>query len=252
MDELKEILSSLSPISLKEMDRVKLQNRVDTKFVFETELLPQILKDISNDYAVLTIKEKRWNSYRTLYFDTKDLQCYIQHHNGKANRYKIRFRNYIESQLNFLEIKLKNNKSRTIKFRKETTQLEENLSKLSKQFISDSTFFNGDELIPVLWNNFTRITLVNKTINERLTIDLNLSFESFITGEKKELPHIIIAELKQEKASSNSSVAATLKKYHINKSSMSKYCVGSALLNYDIKSNLFKERILKIKKLKYA
>ena len=167
MEKLREILSSFSPISLKEMDRVKLQNRVDTKFVFETSLLPQILADISNDYAVLTIKEKRWNSYRTLYFDTKDLQCYIQHHNGKANRYKIRFRNYVESQLNFLEIKLKNNKSRTIKFRKETNELEENLSQSSKQFINDCTFFNGNELIPVLWNNFTRITLVNKTINER-------------------------------------------------------------------------------------
>lgn len=171
MTDLNAILNNFTPISLKEMDRVKLQNRVDTKFVFETKLLPKILTDIKDDYAVLEIKGLRYNNYKTLYFDTEALTCYLQHHNGKANRYKIRFRNYVESKLNFLEIKLKNNKGRTIKFRTQTDSIETDLSDQSKSFIRESTFFNGEELMPVLWNNFTRITLVNKTINERLTID---------------------------------------------------------------------------------
>ena len=250
--ELNSALLQLSPISLKELDRVKLQNRTDTKFVFNANLLPAILTEISAFYSILEIDGKRTNSYKTLYYDTKDLRSYIQHHNGKANRIKVRFRKYIESDLNFLEVKFKNNKGRTIKARTKKNKIETNTSADSKQFILDHShsFFKGDELTPVLWNNFTRLTLAHKTLNERLTIDLNLGFESFNKDYSKNIDHIIIAEVKQEKASVNSDFIRVIRKRHIRKSSMSKYCVGTALLNKDLKQNNFKERILKINKLK--
>ena len=250
--ELANVLNQLSPISLEEMDRVKLQNRTDTKFVFNTALLPAILAEIEPFYAILKIKEKRTNSYETLYYDTKELQSYIQHHNGKANRIKVRFRKYIESKLVYLEVKYKNNKGRTIKARTKNIKIEQELSMDSEQFIENNSysFFKGEKLIPTLWNNFTRLTLVHKTANERLTIDLNLEFKSYSNQNKEEIPHVIIAEVKQEKASSNSDFIRAIKKYNIRKSSMSKYCVGSALLNKNLKQNNFKERILKINKLK--
>lgn len=250
--ELNNALNQLTPISLKEMDRVKLQNRTDTKFVFNADLLPIILTDIAEFYAILEIKGKRTNNYKTLYYDTKEFKSYIQHHNGKANRIKVRFRNYVESNLNYLEVKFKNNKNRTIKARTKTEAIETKLSAFSKEFIENNSysFYEGNEVTPVLWNNFTRLTLVHKTKNERLTIDLNLGFESFLNGSKKDINHIIIAEVKQEKASSNSDFIQAIKKHHIRKSSMSKYCVGTALLNENLKQNNFKERILKINKLK--
>ena len=236
------------------MDRVKLQNRTDTKFVFEADLLPAILDDIKEQYFILEINQKRTNSYTTLYYDTEELQSYIQHHNGKANRIKVRFRKYIESNLNYLEVKFKNNKGRTIKTRKKINEIEEKLSNDSITFVNDNShsFFGDEKVIPVLWNSFTRLTLVHKSANERLTIDLNLSFKSFDKSVEKEIPHIIIAEVKQEKASVNSGFIKAIKKYHIRKSGMSKYCVGTALLNNKVKKNNFKERILKINKLQYA
>lgn len=249
MNSLTDILQTLTPISLEEMDRVKLQNRTDTKFVFEVSLLPQILSDIKEFYSILEIKNKRTNSYQTLYYDTKDFTSYIQHHNEKANRIKVRFRKYIESDLNYLEVKFKNNKSRTIKSRKKIDSLETVLSTKSKGFIEKHSFYKSDELVPALWNKFTRLTLVHKTQTERLTIDINLSFENFITNKTKEIPHLVIAEVKQEKASGNSDFIKAIKKHHIRPSGMSKYCVGTALLNPQLKSNNFKERILKIKKL---
>lgn len=252
MNTLQNILSQLSPITLEEMDRVKLQNRTDTKFVFEADLLPIILADIKDDYSILEIKNKRTNSYQTLYYDTPLFTSYIQHHNEKANRIKVRFRKYIESDLNYLEVKFKNNKSRTIKARKKVSSLETELSQDSKQFIEGNSFYKGSELIPTLWNKFTRLTLVHKTQNERLTIDLNLSFENFKNQEVKEIPHIIIAEVKQEKASGNSDFIRAIKKHHIRPSGMSKYCVGTALLNPQLKSNNFKERILNINKLEHV
>ncbi len=250
--ELITALNQLSPISLKEMDRVKLQNRTDTKFVFNADILPKVLTEIKPYYSILEIKEKRTNSYETLYYDTEDLRSYIQHHNGKANRIKVRFRKYIESELVFLEVKYKNNKSRTIKARTKTKDIEQGLSDASKEFVEANSysFFDGQEIVPTLWNNFTRLTLVHKTANERLTIDLNLGFKSFDKKNEKNIPHIIIAEVKQEKASSNSDFIKAIRAHHIRQSSMSKYCVGTALLNKDLKQNNFKERILKIKKLK--
>ena len=252
MDKLDNILAQLDPISLKEMDRVKLQNRTDTKFVFNVNLLPIILNEISPFYSILEIKKKRSNSYKTLYYDTKELKSYIQHHNGKANRIKVRFRKYIESELNYLEVKFKNNKGRTIKARKKNDDIEQRLSDSSKKFVTENSysFYGDNEVIPVLWNNFTRLTLVHKTKNERLTIDLNLGFKSYSTNIEKKIPHIIIAEVKQEKASTDSDFIQVIKKHHIRKSSMSKYCVGTALLNKNLKQNNFKERILNINKLK--
>ena len=234
------------------MDRVKLQNRTDTKFVFNADILPTILDEIKEYYSILEIKEKRTNNYKTLYYDTKDLRSYIQHHNGKANRIKVRFRKYIESDLNYLEVKFKNNKSRTIKARIKTKGIETELTDISKQFVFDNSysFFDDKEVIPVLWNSFTRLTLVHKTANERLTIDLNLGFKSFSDNREENIPHIIIAEVKQEKASSNSDFIKAIRRHHIRQSSMSKYCVGTALLHKNLKQNNFKERILKINKLK--
>lgn len=232
------------------MDRVKLQNRTDTKYVFNSGQLVTLLESIKEYYSILEIENKRTNSYKTLYYDTPDLRSYIDHHNGKYNRTKFRFRKYIDSNLTFLEVKFKNNKERTIKSRIPVDDIETNLSEKSKSFIKDNADVNSEKLIPALWNSFTRITLVHKNDNERLTIDFNLEFELFDKSNKKQVYHLVIAEVKQEKATSNSDFIRAIKKLHIRKSGMSKYCVGTALLNKNIKSNTFKERILKIKKLK--
>jgi hypothetical protein len=250
LNTLNNILPLLDPISLTELDRVKLQNRTDTKYIFEADLLPVILKDIKDYYSILEINGKRTNSYQTLYYDTKEFESYIQHHNGKMNRIKVRFRKYIESNLNYLEVKFKNNKARTIKSRKKRSEIETSLSDFSKDYINKKSFYNSEDLTPVLWNEFTRLTLAHKTKNERLTIDLNLGFKSFSTNKECKIPHLIIAEVKQEKATANSDFIRAIKKYHVRKSGMSKYCAGIALLNDNIKKNNFKKRILKINKLK--
>lgn len=250
MVELKSIIDKFDPISLAEMDRVELQNRTDTKFVFEYELLPNILDQITEYYSILEINEKRSNNYKTLYYDTENLTSYHEHHNGKTNRVKVRFRNYIESKLHFLEVKFKNNKSRTIKSRTQVAQIETDLSLESKNFIKENSFYNPDNLVPVLWNSFTRLTFVHKVMNERLTIDLNLAFQLFNSDNEESVSHVVVAEVKQEKFNLKSDFMKVLRSFHIRKSSMSKYCIGTALLNKSIKSNNFKERILNIKKLK--
>jgi len=251
MRKLIDILNDFTPISLQEMDRVELQNRTDTKFVFNQTLLPQILEKIKADYAILEINGIKQNNYRTLYYDTNDYFNYNQHQNGKLNRFKVRFRNYVESKLSFLEVKFKSNRGRTIKFREEVEQIETQLSNNSLHFIKLNAKYKNQHLYPKLWNNFTRITLVNKKINERVTIDLNLAFTRFENEKNIALNNLAIVEVKKDKANGNGSspFIKTLKKHYIHSSNVSKYCIGTALLVKEVKANNFKSKILNLKKI---
>lgn len=246
--DIKDLLQEFRPISLSEMDEVKLLNRTDTKFVFNKQQLLEILPQLTEDYASLEINGKRAAKYKTLYFDTEDFQLYTLHHNGKKNRNKVRFRSYVDSDLSFLEVKFKDNKGRTIKNRIKVDAIESELSENSTNFLNKSTV--GDQKLEAkIWNSFKRITLVNLKAKERLTLDYDLSFEQ--DGKKHLLENIIVAEVKQEKTSGASVFIKLMRKKHISNSRISKYCTGTALLNKDdgLKYNLFKEKLLQLKKI---
>ena len=98
-------LAFFKPITLSELNGVSLMKRVDTKFILHKKHLVEILTSLQNDFQILEIDQKRLMEYQSLYFDTAEKQFYFQHHNGIANRCKIRMRCYIDSNLTFLEIK---------------------------------------------------------------------------------------------------------------------------------------------------
>ncbi|HIN38697.1 MAG TPA: polyphosphate polymerase domain-containing protein [Flavobacteriales bacterium] len=239
-DGLTQILESFDKISLSEMDGVSLMNRTDTKFVFPALLLPEVLKSVTNCYKVLYVNDAGLNKYHTLYYDTNELKFYTQHHNGKLNRYKVRFRKYADSGTCYLEIKFKNNKGKTIKSRIKKRDIERELSKRSLEFIEGEVPVNGHELQAKLWNQFSRLTLVGKEHKERVTVDLNLGFKK----EEKSIgvPGLIIAEVKQEKYNIASHFIQAMRTFRIQPMRISKYCIGSVLLNNAAKTNLFKEQ----------
>ncbi len=246
MDELNTILAEFDPITLKEMDGVKLLNRMDTKFMCDYATLLSVLQEVKNDYRSLEIKGQRYGKYETLYYDTKDLFFYRQHHRGKTNRYKFRKRTYIESDLNFMEIKFKNNRKRTIKNRTIIEEVSYHLDPNDVAYIESVSNIDV-KLVPMLMNNFSRITLVNESLPERLTIDLGLSFGE--GSEKMKLNKVVIVEAKQEKASRQSPFIKALKARRIRPSSFSKYCIGVALTFEGVKKNRFKPTLRKVNKI---
>jgi hypothetical protein len=246
VSELSNILQSFAPISLKEMDGVELMNRTDTKFMTSMSELISILKTLPDSYRVLEVNGLRQSSYETLYYDTPDFLFYRRHHSGKKNRYKIRKRSYVDSNLNFLEVKFKSNKDRTIKDRTKLPSIEENLIDTEKDFIEGETHL-GLELVPKLWNSFKRITLVNQALPERLTIDCDLSFKH--EDSESQMKGLVICEVKQEKQNRRSPFMQEVKRRMIRAESISKYCLGVALLYPTVKSNSFKSKLLKIKKI---
>ncbi len=244
MINIDAILNKFEPISLKEMDGVKLMNRTDTKFTFNIAQFELALSEVLNDYRVLEIEGKRLSKYKTLYYDTDEYNLYTKHHNGILNRYKIRHRTYIESNIGFLEVKFKNNKGRTIKDRIKHKEVPQKWDVESQDFLSEMLPFDPETLVPVIWVNYSRLTLVNKNSPERLTIDLKLVFIK--DDNTIALDDLVIAEVKQENRKASPFLTA-MKKYHIREGSISKYCMGIALTCDDVKKNNFKEKLINIK-----
>lgn len=244
MDNLN--LSSFDKISLDEMNGVSLMKRVDTKFILSESQLLKVFSKIQKDYKVLEIDNERLMQYSTLYFDTQNKKCFKEHHNGKLNRYKIRMRKYLVSDICFLEVKKKNNLGVTNKTRRQIKDFETILSSGSKEFIYNSQI-NDLLLEPALYNNFNRITLVNKNYPERVTIDTNLSFKS--ANKEKIFDNLVVIEIKQEGKRLNTVMNKALKLMSILPTNFSKYCLGITNTFDNIKSNRFKEINLKINKL---
>lgn len=237
----------LSPISLEEMDGVKLLDRFDRKFVFRIEKLMPALREVANNYRILTIDGRKIFRYHTLYYDTRDTKMYLDHHNRKLNRFKVRKRQYLSTGMVFFEIKFKTNKGRTKKKRIAVDNAHKVLCRNERKFLSKHTPYSFDQLVPRLNNYFSRITLVHKRSPERVTIDFQLVFSKH--GRQLSYPQICIAEIKQDRNSGKSDLERSLKNHQILPMKFSKYCIGSALLDPSLKYNRFKQKLTTLNKL---
>lgn len=248
---ISELLQMFDNITLQEMDNVKLQDRVDTKFVFNASLLAEVLTQLKDNYRLLAINNNYYNTYESLYFDTPDLKLYHLHQNQKLNRHKIRFRRYVESNLHYLEIKYKSNKGRTIKYRQKTTEIDTELQlERNKLFCNKHLPFTTNDLKPTIWVNYKRLTFVNKHSPERLTIDTALTF--IANDQTITLSPLVICELKQTKANSQSIFCKQMKTLHVRPGSISKYCLAIIYTHEGIKQNTFKPQLRILKKTMHA
>lgn len=242
-------IARFAPISLAEMDGVKLQDRNDTKYVFGQEQLAAVLERMLDEYRILEVGGVRGTAYRSLYLDTPDLRHYRDHHNSRTLRSKVRFREYVGSGLVYLEVKRKTGRGRTDKVRMLVKSIPDTLSPEQASFVASAN--GGQEvLVPSLWNHFTRYTFVHKRLPERLTMDLDLRF-SGPDGESP-LGGIVVAELKQERIDRRSTFARIMRDMGIRPAGMSKYCVGMLMLHRPVKHNAFKPVLRMLERIRQA
>lgn len=242
-----DVLSEFENISLHQMDKVKLMNRFDSKFCLTSDELISIFDEIKNDYFVLDVEGIRCQKYNSIYYDTHDDMFYVSHHNGRANRMKLRKREYTESGIVFLEIKHKNNKGKTHKTRMLVDSLDPELSKVEDDFVRKHIQADLSQLSAKFGTSFRRITLVNKNFDERCTIDTDLCFRSFRTGAVT-CKDFAIIEMKRDGRKARTKLANILKEKGIYKQNFSKYCIGRAMNETDLKRNQFKFILMKMKK----
>jgi len=248
LEIIKQHLGSFKSVGLKELDRVALLDRMDTKFAFTVEQLPTFLDQLKDKYFVLEINNSRMFQYESLYFDTDSFALFYQHLCGRMNRYKVRFRKYVESDLSFFEIKFKNNKGRTVKSR--VRQYGENsIQGDALLLLNEKSTLSSSDLKAIMWVNYIRVTLVSSDFKERLTLDLDLTFKN--DTDEKNITQLVIAEVKQSKAG-RSEFIRVMKRAHIRTGAISKYCYGVMSLFKSVKINNFKEQLIHLNKLLHA
>ena len=249
MERVNDILSRFSPISLSRIGDAKLMDRRDTKFVFREELLPGVLSNLSDHYWVLEINGLRALQYETIYYDTPDFFHFHQHHSKHLNRYKVRIRRYLETNHAFLEVKHKNNHSRTVKKRIALEDGQEFINERSAGFLETHASLTCRSLEPKFSAHFFRITLVNKSVPERVTIDFGLHYS--LNSNKYSYERLIIAEVKRD-LRIRSPFIRIMRNYKIRSFSISKYCLGVITVHNHVRHNNFKPKIRYINKFIYA
>ena len=212
---MEQLLAQYDKITLDEMSSIRLMNRIDTKFVTTMPVLMRLLEMAKDDYWAQEINGERNMRYETTYYDTTDYDMFYTHQHGHVNRQKIRFRTYVSSNLQFMEVKTKNNHGRTKKKRMRVEQMG----------------LEG-----------------GKAKTERLTIDSNLHFTNLVSGKERQMDPLVIVELKRD-GLCYSPILEILRLLRVFPHGFSKYCMGSALTNPILRVNRFKPKLIDIRKI---
>ena len=243
--KIDDLLSMFSTFELEELNSLNLMDRYDDKTYFHRSKLPGLMDSLKDVADVLSIDGITTFEYESMYLDTPEMDLYFRHHNKRKNRFKMRYRKYVDSDLNFFEIKHKNLRGLMSKIRIETDKLSEDSL---KDYVSENTPYHMDDLRESLKVTYYRSTLMNRERTESLTIDQQLSFENH-DAKTKAYKNLVILELKQKSFNSNSAFRQVLKKANIRMAPISKYCLGISVLNPDLKSNAFRKQQREVQKI---
>ena len=88
---------------------------------------------------------------------------------------------------------------------------------------------------------------MNKGKTERLTIDTNLRFHNIVTDNVRSMGDIVIIELKRD-GMMPSPILGKLLQLRIHPHGFSKYVIGSAFTNDDLRRNRIKPRLHSIER----
>lgn len=237
---MRALLATAPAIGLDEMEGSALLNRIDCKYALPAARLPDVLRAVMPAYRVLEVEGHRLFTYCTRYFDTPDHRFYQDHHNGVANRVKVRCREYRETGARFFEVKRKVHGTHTEKYRRPIAEMFSELG--ADEYAEVHARYRRypfTALQATLDNRFHRATLVGTA--ERCTLDFDLDFQSLAEGgSAAEVAGLAIIEVKQVRASIRSEMARVLKTEGIYPCSISKYAYGTVLTTDAVKKNAFK------------
>lgn len=236
---LQEVATGRSPVSLAEvMAEAALQTRVDRKFLLTPDQLLRLTDALGDGFRVLDIDDRRIFQYESVYFDTADFEQFRAHRQGRRRRYKVRSRTYADSGVCMFEVKLKGHRAETVKHRMPyRVEDRDRLSAEARSFLAgrleEAYGMTLPGLEPVLRTDYSRGTLVDPVNQERLTCDVDLlcsDQRGSVLG-----PDLVVVETKT--VNGRGLADQTLARMGIRPVTMSKYCLGIALLNPELPAN---------------
>ncbi|MFI7063085.1 polyphosphate polymerase domain-containing protein [Kribbella sp. NPDC050124] len=234
-------LAQLAPITLEEvLAEASLQTRVDRKYLVPIATFVELVTRLRHRFAVLEIDGQRTFRYESVYFDTPSHGLYRQHVQRRRYRYKVRTRSYLDSGECSFEVKLKGNRSETVKSRM-PYPLEDRarLTGPAREFLAEqlrTAYGVGviDRLQPALTTTYRRSTLVDRVEHARMTCDIDLRFFDRDAAVDV-LPNTVLVE---SKTSGRAGAAdLVLRDLQVRPIQVSKYCVAAALLNPQLRAN---------------
>ena len=243
LDTLASQTSKFAIADVELLAERSLQKRLDQKYILPSDKMSVLLDIVNDEFQIVPTSNHHVAEYQTQYFDTSEYTFFTNHLRGKRPRYKVRLRRYPERNLCVLECKKKNAADLTVKTSLEVPYNTDSLSDYLTFF--DAIPINGASLSPSLSNTFHRITLLHNTLEERLTIDFNIRFNT--RTDDFALDNCIIVERKRLPASSGSTIPSLLRSIRAYPLSISKYCIGGYRLFNTKKNTLYrtKSRLLR-------
>ncbi|MFV0335576.1 MAG: VTC domain-containing protein [Tropicimonas sp.] len=238
-----ESLARFTPITLEALNgKAAMLERLDNKYIVPAIALRPAFDALSEMFDVLEIDGKRSFVYATRYFDDDGRRGYYDHHQGRRKRCKVRVRDYVDAGFSYLEVKLKDKRSITVKKRLRLDGPLRDLDRRCMDFVDDCHRKQygavlGRPLRMVIGMRYQRITLVAKEGGERLTIDTRLHFEA---GERVRdvSEEMFIVETKS--AHGNGIADKIMRLHHLQPTKRcSKYCLGMAALGQVRQANRF-------------
>ena len=225
--QVTETLLGFAKADASQLGDRALLRRYDSKFLLRHDALLPFLASLSADYSLLFAGQSSIASYRTVYYDTPERTSYHDHARGRRPRTKIRIRHYAERSLSYLEIKTKSNHEQTQKARRKRTFNDETLTTDDHRFLAPHLRLDPGALSHSLVTDFRRITLLSLAHDERMTVDLDMSFQH--QGKHHALPPAVLVEIKQGRFDRSTCAMTSLHKHRAHSVDFSKYCVSLAL-----------------------
>jgi hypothetical protein len=251
------LTDAFASISLDALNaKAAMLERLDHKYVVRADVLREAVPQLADSFDVLEIDGLRSFLYRTCYFDDPELRAFHDHHQGRRQRMKVRVRHYVDANLCFVEVKLKDKRGITVKKRlrcgvDEFGMLsDDGLAHVERCHADLYGRAFGRPLDAVLWMRYHRVTLVAREGGERMTIDTGICFDALgeirHTGED-----LFIVETKS--ANGNGLADRVLRRLHQHPTpGCSKYCVGMSVTGAVSRHNRFLPALRKLGAVSHA
>lgn len=229
--------AALPPIELPALLAVaELQTRLERKYLVPAPILAELLRRLPNGLLALEIDGRRAFAYESVYFDTPELLAYRHHVQGNRHRFKVRTRTYVDSGDCMLEVKVGDNRSRTVKHRMPYPAADRHrLTAPARAFIAERIHWPelAGRLTPSLTTAYHRTTLVDLTAQTRLTCDVELTCRAGRRADYGLTEHVLI----ETKAADARALCTPFRSLGIRPVPLSKYCLAVAMLADGVPTN---------------
>jgi hypothetical protein len=234
-----EVIAGLTPIGLDELNRrASLLHRLDRKYVMPVAELAPLLSTLSDRVQVLEIGGRREFGYQSSYFDSPELNCYLDSVRRRRHRFKVRLRNYLDSDLRFLEVKTRGPRGSTVKDRKAYLgrgDLDDDARLYVEAVLAGNGIRGGlTGFRPVLTTRYRRTTLFVPGTAGRVTVDTAITW-TLPGGPAIGAPETAFLEVKSTGATRD--LDRLLWSHRHRPCSVSKYGTGLAALRPELPSH---------------